>query len=1294
MSQDSDSHGQRGVSRSVLPDLTRRRFTKFLGAAGAAGAVGSWNTPVAAQSAGVPVEESDITKQQALDSVEYGLEHPRVYHAADEVSVARDNAENTEWGARLKEQVVALTTDYPFKEMSREELFAARPVVAPDGQSYYTMPFGGNLLKGSMSPVDGSELKLAGWDRPGEVVDDSGNVFPGTVDGVDLNDDGSGVEVDPEEVPDDWAAAEELDEPQTFWFIAKYNGLVAKAWARWINAYAYSYVLTREQKYAEVVATILDALGESVPTSFDYVVDRGPYPWFETEPKQKPAVLYRNMYSYSRIVQKFVNAMDLVWGSGELERPSQLHDDVTIKKNATENVVVESVDWMWRDMHGGLPEKNLEHANYAAIYHNGTADFNKGFVAASSLLSLDAGYAKWALDGQVSLQNFLANTVFRDGSYFETSSLYSVSLAEWARLAYYLSNDAYPDGVNLYDEPRFVNLNVRGPRRQSVAGRIPHYGDVSQVDLGVDTEPLRGDFSSTLRFYARAADEATRNEYAQTLAEIAGGDPNDQLLDLPVSAYRTEEHMWPLFNIDGSIEGYDLSDLTVEQRDSELLEGKGMTMYRSDAGTDRGAMLRYGATLSHGHYDELGLWIYGAGRDLTFDPGQKPKDDFRQSFQLQTVAHHTTVVNETSSVPNEDDGGSVKLFASREGYTVSEVSNPDAYGDEGVDEYRRLTALVDSGAVSGGGSDGGDPSSHYQVDLVTGEPEEQLGETPDDFYSDQGRLVRYVHGHGDSVTAHGGNGVTDCVDSDAITVDGGTASVSLSVGESCEETLSLVSYAKPGSGFDRERASEQELVDAVTVTVGPGDHSMSVALPGAASSGSDESSADVADGPSYLFDVFRVAGGESADFSFHGKGTDFSTSLGLSEPAEGSVASPDYFWGDKVGDNGNVEGYEDESRAVVPPGNGYGFLGQPQSAPGDETWSATWAVEDDGPPAALRLTMLPDDDRKILVSNGPDKLVELVGKDPSETSVKYLLARDGGDAQFVSVIEPVGDSFPVASVESIETSDTDGQFDPVAAKVTLDDGRVDYFLSSANGEEFTANIGGGDLLQTDAAFAMVRTDGSGEVRTARMEGGTRLMVKFGGGRPMMVEGSSAAHEGSVVAVDEEGESLHIDADLPTGDALAGQYLLLDHPDYSHNSPYRIERVESIDGGSRVVLEELTIALSRGSITSVEGNTAMGPTEFPFTHTEGPQEEDDANEYFDGKQLATSDGDVTTIENTEPSYTDLTVTDTTGLSKGDTFRVLDVKAGDTATLPSSVQVRRVDGAWTVSANSDVDIKPPK
>ena len=1128
--------------------IGRRRFLQLAGVAGVGGALGvSTASPATAAVEGVPVEESDITAEEALESIEYDLEHPRVYHAPEDVAVARSNAENTAWGQRMKESVVETARRWPFVEMTAEDLYSLAPVSAPDGTTYFaSADEGGVVMEGNASPVDGSDLHVE-YDNPGHVVDENGNVFPGEVDGVTLDDDGDGVMIDPEEVPNDWRAAEVLDEPVRFWFVAKYNGLIADDFTRVCEPLAYSYLLAEDDAYATTTAMILDMLTQAFRTSFDYVVDQGPYPWFDDPPRRKAAKLHEPYYEVARFLARYINAMDLVWGSGALETEAATNPGTSIKEHVAENLVVAGADWCWRDMWGGLPEKDLPNANYAAIYHNGTTDFNKALLAASSLLSLDVGYAKWALDGQVSLRNFLANTIFRDGSYYETSSLYQVSFLEFADLAHFTSNDTYPEGVDVYDDSRFINLNVVGPRRQSVAGRIPVYGDVSRIDLGVDTEPLRGDFEKTLRFYARADDEQTRNGYAKRLAEIAGGDPNERLGG-GVSAYDTWRNIWPLFNIDGEIEGFGSGDPDIANRDSELLEGKGMAMFRSGEGHDRGAMMRYGSTLSHGHYDELGLWIYGAGRDLSYDPGQKPKDDFRASFQKQTVAHNTTVVNETSSAPPADDGGSVELFADRDGYTVAEVSNPQAYAHEDAEEYRRTTAFV-----------------------------------------------------------------------------------------------------------------------------------------------------DVDDDRSYLFDVFRVAGAEQTDFSFHGKGTDFDTTLDLSAPAEGSVASSEYFWGDKIADNGNVEGYGDVSRANVKPGNGYGFLGQPRSASGAETWRATWSVDRDGPPAKLRLTMLPDEDREIVVANAPDPLVEHLGLDPEETQLPYTLSRDeGATSQFVSVIEPVGDSFPVESVSELDTEGGDARFDPVAAELSLADGRTDYFLSATGGERFTAKLDRGSHLKTDAAFAMVRTDENGEIVAARMEGGTDLRAKFGGGRPMMLEGERATQMGDVVAIDEEGSSVVVDADLPTGDALAGTYLLIDAPEYSHNSPYRIASVESADAGSRVVLEELTIDLSRGSVNAVSGDTVEGPVEFPFTHTEGSLGSDDvdANEYFDGKRLATGDGDATTVENTEPSYTDLTVANPTGIEAGDSFSVVDVKTGDRATVPASAEVRRVDGEYEVSATDDVEFKPPK
>jgi hypothetical protein len=1117
---------------------------KAAGAAGATAALGISADPVAA----VPVEEDDITKEDALDDIEYGLEHPRVYHSPDELEVARRNVESTDWGSQLEENVLETANIRPFVEMDNDTVAAARPVVAPDGNSYYSWPFGsGDLEKGTKSPVDGSELSIAGYDQPGEVVDESGNVFPGTVDGVELDDEGDGVVVDPDEVPSDWAAAD-LDEPTTFHLVARYNGIIAKNFSRASEPIAYAYAVTGEQQYADTLAAILDGLAEAVSTSFDWVVDKGPYGWFDP-PERKPAVLHRHMYTFARLVQWYANAADLVWDSGALDADSWVAPGTSIKQHVAEDLFVESADWCWRGMHGGYAEKGLEHANYARIFHNGTTDYNKAILAVSSLLNLDVGYAEWALDGQVSLQSFLGNSLFRDGTYYETSSLYSVTYDEYAELAYHLETDTYPDGVDVYSDPQFVNANVYGPMRQSVAGRIPRYGDVSSVDTMVTTDPLLGDFEKALQFYARA-DGETQDEYAQLLAQIEGGDPNNRIGAGHVGEYDTWEAMWSLFNIDGEISGFDLSSVEVEPRDSELLGGKGLAMLRPEQGFDRGAMVRYGTALSHGHADQLGMHVYGAGRELSYDPGKHPDDDFMKSFNKQTVAHNTVAVNEEPAVSVEHDGGSVNYFSTDEGYSVADVSDPAAYAHEDVDEYRRTTALIDT-----------------------------------------------------------------------------------------------------------------------------------------------------ADDQSYLFDVFRVAGAEQSDFSFHGGGVGFDTDLDPSATGDASVAFEDTFWGDKVDSHGNVEGYGDESRANVPPGNGYGFLGQPRKADGSETWSATWSVEREDPPASLRLTMLGEDDRDVVVANAPDPTVENLGVDADDHDLEYVLARDeASTSQFVSVIEAVGEEFPVASVEELDVpGHDDATFAPVAAKVTLADGRTDYFLSTLEGEEFTAHTGDGGRLNTDAEFATVRVAADGTtIESVQVENGSHLHARLDEGRPLVVDADADSVGGSVVDVDYETPSLLVDADLPTDGSLAGRYVTVDAPEYSHNSPYLVESVESEGSGSRITLVDTSMDLSRGSIVEKDGDVITSPVSFPFTETEGGKYHpaDDASEYFDGKLLLDEQGDSSTVADVKPSYRDVELADATAFDVGDRFIFYDVKDGDAAAVATSVSVRRSDGSYEVESTTDVDVVTPR
>lgn len=144
------------------------------------------------------------------------------------------------------------------------------------------------------------------------------------------------------------------------------------------------------------------------------------------------------------------------------------------------------------------------------------------------------------------------------------------------------------------------------------------------------------------------------------------------------------------------------------------------------------------------------------------------------------------------------------------------------------------------GPMEGDPGNGESGATAYQVDFVAGPPEERLGEDPDDFYSDQDRLLRFLHGSEETPEIRSGGGsvsedVADCVDWGSIEVDHSTATVEFEVAEGCEEELSLGSYVNPaGPGeFSRESAADQRLFDSASATFGPGEGGLTVAVPGA-----------------------------------------------------------------------------------------------------------------------------------------------------------------------------------------------------------------------------------------------------------------------------------------------------------------------------------------------------------------------------------------------------------------------------------------------------------------------------
>ncbi|ESP87025.1 glycoside hydrolase family 2 TIM barrel-domain containing protein [Candidatus Halobonum tyrrellensis] len=164
-----------------------------------------------------------------------------------------------------------------------------------------------------------------------------------------------------------------------------------------------------------------------------------------------------------------------------------------------------------------------------------------------------------------------------------------------------------------------------------------------------------------------------------------------------------------------------------------------------------------------------------------------------------------------------------------------------------------MTFLVGLRPFGGAGDDGASPMelgkrrlprewvdfgpTGYQVDFAAGEPIEELGE--DGLYAEQDRLMRFAFGSADEGitekdTAWPSAEIRDCLDYGHIREhDDGTASVTFTVADDCDEmTLSLVTYSMPGEEFSASTADEQELLGATTETFGPGEHTITVDLPG------------------------------------------------------------------------------------------------------------------------------------------------------------------------------------------------------------------------------------------------------------------------------------------------------------------------------------------------------------------------------------------------------------------------------------------------------------------------------
>ncbi len=218
---------------------------------------------------------------------------------------------------------------------------------------------------------------------------------------------------------------------------------------------------------------------------------------------------------------------------------------------------------------------------------------------------------------------------------------------------------------------------------------------------------------------------------------------------------------------------------------------------------------------------------------------------------------------------------------------------------------------------------------------------------------------------------------------------------------------------------------------------------------------------NIDDENSYGVDFFRVAGGNEHHFSFHGaEGNITPRGLDMIKQPAGTYAGKDIEFGNPVNSR--------DLKAFLYEGSGFHYLydvakdkNPPESFSFDWEIADTWNALDNRADCHLELTLLGNFDDVAAASGDPPQ-----NKPGNPRRLKYVIAHRKGEgikSNFVSVIQPYKDKSNIKSIERVslhklnsDNGDADlrgtSRFDVEAVRIGLENGRVDYVISSLDPE--------------------------------------------------------------------------------------------------------------------------------------------------------------------------------------------------------------------------------------------------
>ena len=309
----------------------------------------------------------------------------------------------------------------------------------------------------------------------------------------------------------------------------------------------------------------------------------------------------------------------------------------------------------------------------------------------------------------------------------------------------------------------------------------------------------------------------------------------------------------------------------------------------------------------------------------------------------------------------------------------------------------------------------------------------------------------------------------------------------------------------------------------------------------------------------YVVDIFRVKGGATHDWLFHGPPQEGfeADGLTLSEPRKGTLAGVDL----KVGEE--PAGYKR---------SGYQWLHTVQEGVPRADWSVTYPPV--GGKAGLRMTMLPGCAQHVFVAQVASP--QLKNAELPET-LPWVVARNQtqGMSTYVAVIRTLQSTDCVESIESVLVRSEDDT--GMALRVTTAD-CVDTIYSSLD-PSAEATIGGG--LKATGRFVLIRRDRDGNLISVH---------SVGAGSIVAADFALAANEelqGTVAAVDMEANTVAVDG-FPAVEGLAGQSVLFSNDLRQIN--FQVCDVSAANGKAVLGFGYVSIIAGRGQVFGVDDKT--------------------------------------------------------------------------------------------------------